>query len=631
MARIALLDPATINKIAAGEVVERPVSVVKELAENALDAGATAVTVEIRDGGISYLRVTDNGCGIPADQVRTAFLRHSTSKITAVEDLLTNLTLGFRGEALASIAAVARVEILTKTEEALTGVRYVVEGGREVLFEEAACPTGTTLRIENLFFNVPARKKFLKKPAAEAAAVTDYMQRLILGHPEVAFRYLNGKAQPSLMSAGRGDLFSCIYAVYGREVVDKLLPLEAEEAGIRISGYISRPQLVRANHSYQSLFINGRWVRSALAEKVLDEAYKDYVVPGTYPVTVLQLHMDPSLLDVNVHPTKMEVRFTEEETVREALYAAVSRCLQGRSLISHAGELHRPAEEAAERKEPVSAAPEEKTVEEPLPKREGPSFTMPLYRATGTELPRQSNPEEEPAWPAPEVKAEIPRGDQIGVYEEHFEAPEPQVQEEEASFGRENPRPGELRLIGQVFDTYWLAEGEGLLYVMDQHAAHERVLYDRFRKILSEGAADSQILLEPAVYTVNPKAAASLEEWQPLFARLGFEVEAFGEDAALVRCVPFIFNGPLPAEDFNAMLDLLQSGSRDAARDVLLDKMAMMACKAAVKGNRRMTEPEAAELLRQLFASENPYNCPHGRPTVISVSRYDLEKRFKRS
>ena len=628
MAQIRLLDAATINKIAAGEVVERPVSIVKELTENALDAGATAVTVEIREGGIAYLRVTDNGCGIPADQVRTAFLRHSTSKITSVEDLLTNRTLGFRGEALASIAAVARVEILTKTEEALTGVRYVIEGGEEKLWEEVACPTGTTLRVENLFFNVPARRKFLRRPAAEAASIMDYMQRLILGHPETAFRYLNGKAQPALLSAGKGDLRACVYTVYGREVVDKLLPIQAEQEGVRISGFISRPQLTRANRSYQSLFINGRWIRSALLEKAIEEAYKDYVVPGTYPVTVLQLEMDPAQLDVNVHPTKMEVRFTQEDVCREALYQAISACLRQQSLISREGDVYRPA--AAAKSEPKT---------EPAGPTPSVSFTMPMYveKPPAEEkptLPARPPETEKKETPAAEsgMSERIPRGEQITVYEEQFErpaSPAEELKEETAPYGK-NPEPTQLRLIGQVFDTYWLAEGNGLLYIMDQHAAHERVLYDRFRQLLRNGSIDSQILLQASVFPLDPRDVANLDEWQPLFAQLGFEVEAFGEDAVIVRCVPFIFNGPLQAEDFAALVDLLHAGSRDAARDVLLDRMAMMACKAAVKGNNRMSEAEAGELLEQLFASENPYNCPHGRPTLISMSEYELEKKFKR-
>ena len=353
MPQIRLLDQATINKIAAGEVVERPASIVKELAENAVDAGATQITVEIKEGGIGYIRITDNGCGIEAEQIRTAFLRHSTSKIRKVEDLLESLTLGFRGEALASIAAVARVEMLTKPAKALTGIRYVIEGGVEKVWEEVACPTGTTMLVENLFFNTPARKKFLKKPTAEGAAITDLMQKMALGHPEISFRYLNGKKEPTLFTPGKNDLKNCIYAVYGRELLDKMLPLQGEialgEEGdpeaankkIRVRGFISRPQMTRANRTYQNFFINGRYIRSALLEKALDEAYKDFIVPGQFPAVVLHLDMDPDALDVNVHPTKMEVRFMQEDATRRALYEVVLDCLRGTNLISRVGSFYK--------------------------------------------------------------------------------------------------------------------------------------------------------------------------------------------------------------------------------------------------------------------------------------------------
>ncbi len=614
MPHIELLDDATINKIAAGEVVERPVSVVKELTENALDAGATAVTVEIREGGCSYIRVSDNGCGIPAEEIRAAFLRHSTSKIQSVEDLSRTFTLGFRGEALASVAAVARVEILTKTAEQLTGVRYVIEGGREQLFEEAAVPTGTTVKVENLFFNVPARRKFLKKAGLEAAAVTDYLQRLILGHPDTAFRYLNGHSEPSLLSGGRGGLKNALFAVYGRDIVDKCLPIEAvsdQIEGLRLEGFISRPQLCRPNRALQSLFINGRWVRSALVDKALDEAYKDYIVPGTFPVAVLHLSMDPAALDVNVHPTKMQVRFTREEELKGFLFEAFSACLKQNSLISREGSVH------------------EKVTEKPAA---APAATVPAI-ASAIESEHAPAPAIEPVI-APTVQSgSAPSAPakpvQVTLYQETVPAVTT-VAEETEPFGNADPRPAALRLIGQVFDTYWLAEGEGLLYVMDQHAAHERVLYDRFRHRLAEGPDDSQLLLEPMLVRLTPRELALLPEYEPALTRLGFSAEPFGDDTLLVRAVPYIFNGPMAAEDMVTLVSLLTDGSRSVSRDLLLDRLAMTACKAAVKGNSRMSFQEADKLLEQLFASDNPYNCPHGRPTVFSVSRYELERRFKR-
>ncbi len=689
MPQIRLLDQATINKIAAGEVVERPASIVKELAENAVDAGATQITVEIKEGGIGSIRITDNGCGIEAEQIRTAFLRHSTSKIRKVEDLLESLTLGFRGEALASIAAVARVEMLTKPAKALTGIRYVIEGGVEKVWEEVACPTGTTLLVENLFFNTPARKKFLKKPTAEGAAITDLMQKLALGHPEISFRYLNGKKEPSLYTPGKNDLKNCIYAVYGRELLDKMLPLQGEivlgeegeaaaaEKKIRVRGFISRPQMTRANRSYQNFFINGRYIRSALLEKALDEAYKDFIVPGQFPAVVLHLDMDPDALDVNVHPTKMEVRFMQEDATRRALYEVVLDCLKGTNLISRVGSFYKEEKTSVvARSAAVEEAPSVKTAPvaaKPIHREEAPAskvgfeFYKPAHKPRPEIKPeiksvakpkpkqesQQSQPvaETKPVWPVSKPDPNIPfiveepdepvvekkvekpviyTGEQIKVHEEKVEPQTPVVMQEEAASYEAPPRKHNLRLVGQIFRTYWLAEEEDVFYIIDQHAAHERVLYDRYRQILRDGKMDSQILMEPAVYTTNPKAVAELDRYQSLFEKTGFEVEVFGEDAVIVRAVPYIFNGALPAEDFAKMLDMLYEGNMDTARDLLIEKIAMMSCKAAVKGNMNMTEKEAEALVAQLFASSNPYNCPHGRPTIISMTQYEVEKKFKR-
>ena len=696
MPQIRLLDQATINKIAAGEVVERPASIVKELAENAVDAGATQITVEIKEGGIGYIRITDNGCGIEAEQIRTAFLRHSTSKIRKVEDLLESLTLGFRGEALASIAAVARVEMLTKPAKALTGIRYVIEGGVEKVWEEVACPTGTTMLVENLFFNTPARKKFLKKPTAEGAAITDLMQKMALGHPEISFRYLNGKKDPTLFTPGKNDLKNCIYAVYGRELLDKMLPLQGEialvEEGdpatgdkkIRVHGFISRPQMTRANRTYQNFFINGRYIRSTLLEKALDEAYKDFIVPGQFPAVVLHLDMDPDALDVNVHPTKMEVRFMQEDATRRALYEVVLDCLRGTNLISRVGSFYK--EEKTTSAAPQSPEPRPEA-EQPAAVKVGFDFYKPASKPnpwqkndppqrmtmSAVDLAKLAEEIDTPVWPVsipdpsvpfiveePDEPAAVERpavaknpaaaeepvaqmrekkepekrpvytGDQIKVHEETIEPQPTVILKEETAAYVAPPKKHNLRLVGQIFRTYWLAEEEDVFYIIDQHAAHERVLYDRYRQILRDGKMDSQILMEPAVYTVSPKMVAELDSYQSLFEKTGFEVEVFGEDAVIVRAVPYIFNGALPADDFTKMLDMLQEGNIDTARDLLIEKIAMMSCKAAVKGNMNMSEKEANSLLEQLFESENPYNCPHGRPTIISMTQYEVERKFKR-
>lgn len=717
MAVIRLLDQATVNKIAAGEVVERPASVVKEMVENSIDAGASQITVEIREGGTTYIRISDDGCGIAKEEVRTAFLRHATSKIQKVEDLMENVTLGFRGEALASIGAVARVEMVTKTAGEETGIRFVIEGGVEKVCEEAACPVGTTIKVENLFFNTPPRKKFLKRPNAEAAAITDLMQKMILGNPEISFTYLNGKSEPTLYSKGSKKLKNSIFAVYGKEILDKLLPFETkvslDEAGLHcmnVKGFISRPQLTRASRSYESFFINGRYVRSALLEKALDEAYKDLIVPGTFPVAVLHLEMDPSCLDVNVHPTKMEVRFMEEMKVRTGMYDALCAALREENLIARIGEFgeNNDIEIRSKETEAVKENANVNSVTAPyisqdvskngrivadrhdffLPeKKPAPEFRggakgakkvsdyrfewkglknadkqtvsleqepgekvelTPAWEASDSKKPGKETPswntkaserkEEQPnLWAIPQEVSKPLTGDQAEL-EAAVESAKKTVSVENktaVSDEKLEEKPvhavqSELRLVGQIFNTYWIAQQGDLFYLMDQHAAHERVLYDQYREMLSAGNIDTQILLSPQVCQVDPKAVAELDQYLPMLSKLGYEVEAFGEDAVIVRGVPFLFRGPLDPEDMARVIDMCYSGQMDTARDLLIDRIATMSCKAAVKGGENLSFEEAEELIRQLFTSANPYNCPHGRPTVISITKYELEKKFKR-
>lgn len=626
MAHIKVLDSQTINQIAAGEVIERPASIVKELVENSIDAGATAITVEIQEGGISRIRVTDNGSGIEAEEVPSAFLRHATSKIREAADLAKVLSLGFRGEALASIAAVSRTEVVTKTAQALTGIRYVTEGGRQILSEEVAATPGTTFKVEELFFNTPARRKFLKKPQAEAAAVTEFMQKIAMGHPEISFQYIRGNSRV-LHTPGDYRLQSCIYAVYGREILGELLEVDYEGT-LKVKGYVSRPQLVRANRGYQHFYLNGRMIRSALLEKILEECYKDLIMPGSFPIAVLRIEADPAQVDVNVHPTKMEVRFSEEGLVREEMYKAISRTLGQEDLMTRvvqAGTL--PAQEKTGEEEnwaqvfPAFSAQArtESRMEsqEKTPKKE-------LWREDGYYTGRQeilgaAVKEPEPAYGSPEEEPE--------EEEKAISAAEPMEKE---PAGRRFPAPENLRLVGQAFGTYWMAEAEGVLYIVDQHAAHERILYDRIRKILEKKPLDGQILLEPEPVTLSPQEMLGLSEHGELVSYMGFEAEPFGENTVLLRCVPYIFNGPMEPEDFRAMIGLICEGSRDTPRDLLLDKMAMMACKAAVKGNHTMSEEEARALFADLSRTTNPYNCPHGRPTVVTMTKQQMERLFKR-
>lgn len=655
MPQIRLLDQATVNKIAAGEVVERPASIVKEMVENAIDAGANRITVEIRDGGIGLIRITDNGCGIEAEQVRTAFLRHSTSKIRQVEDLSASTSLGFRGEALASIAAVARVEMLTRPATQYTGTRFVIEGGIEKVFEEIACPVGTTVKVENLFFNTPARRKFLKKPAQEAAVITDLVQKIAMGHPEIAFRYINGKKEPSFQTPGNGSLRNDVFAVYGKEIVDKLLPVDgaiplSDGKTLKVEGFISRPQLVRANRSYENFFINGRYVRSTLLEKGIDEAYKDYVAPGSFPVVILQLTMDPDTLDVNVHPTKMEVRFIQEDKTRFGLYEVISETLRQADLVARVGDFYREVKpvtsepaQIRDNKTPLFSrelTPAEKTVQAVLPTQKRSNEYVSLsgkvpqgaVKANDIEVNWPQRAKKTKDLPVLEEEGSPvglePRKDQIKVHEDSF-TPEP-VKQIEIVTETLTPEPHKLKIIGQIFRTYWIAEEKDVCYIVDQHAAHERVLYDQYRAMLKNHHMDTQELMEPVVLSLDPKAVAQLPDHQDVLEQLGYAVEAFGEDAVIVRGVPFLFGKALPAEDLTKMMEMLFEGQMDTARDLLIDQIATMSCKAAVKGNDALSVSEAQSLLDQLFASENPYNCPHGRPTVISITQYELEKRFMR-
>ncbi|HIR34600.1 MAG TPA: DNA mismatch repair endonuclease MutL [Candidatus Faecimorpha stercoravium] len=642
MAHIKVLDSQTINKIAAGEVIERPASIVKELVENAIDAGATAITVEIQDGGISRIRVTDNGSGIEAEEVRSAFLRHATSKIETAEDLATVVSLGFRGEALASIAAVSRTEVLTKTHKALTGVRYVTEGGKEVLWEEVAATPGTTFKVEELFFNTPARRKFLKKPAAEAAAVTEFMQKIAMGHPEISFQYIRGSSRV-LHTPGDYRLRNCVYAVYGKEILNELL--EVDYTGdLKVTGFISRPQLVRVNRSYQHFYLNGRMIRSALLEKILEECYKDLIMPGSFPIAVLRIEVDPALVDVNVHPTKMEVRFSNEGLVREEMYKAISRTLGEVDLMTRVVQAKTvipepPQEEkgwaqafpvfSAEASTASAIEPQEKTPKKEIWRENG--YYTGKQEILGTALREPEPIYESGSHPvSAEDTASMTPGEPVAASQQAEEVPGESGNDRTGTASRRFPDPERLRLVGQAFDTYWMAEADGVLYIVDQHAAHERVLYDQIRQTLTKKPLDGQILLEPEPITLSPQEMLGLSEHQELVSYMGFEVEPFGENTVLLRCVPYIFNGPMDPQDFRDMVGLICEGNRNTPRDLLLDKMAMMSCKAAVKGNHTMNAEEARALFRSLARTTNPYNCPHGRPTIVTMTKQQIERLFKR-
>ena len=610
MSEIRMLSQETINQIAAGEVIERPASIVKELVENAIDAGASQIHIEIREGGISYIRVTDNGSGIPADQIRLAFKRHSTSKIQNAEDLTSIDSLGFRGEALASIAAVSRVEVLTRTASSLTGTRYVIEGGVEKRMEEVAAPVGTTFRVENLFFNTPVRKKFLKKENAEASAVNDYVQRMVMGHPEISFRFVRNGKEPSIHSPGNNQLKNSIFAVYGKDVLAEMIEVKAD-GPVQIRGYISKPQQTRASRNYENYYLNGRYIRSKIIENAIDDAYRDYVVPGTFPVVVLQINMDPRELDVNVHPTKMQVRFTREHDVGTLLYEVLLSRLKELDLtarLAGSAKLAPDVEEAprAEALPPVGAISISRP-ETPLPEMPRQEVQPPVYAQEEILVEKEPMHFDEPAF----------------TYEK---AEEPQQEPQQAA-----PIPQEMRWVGQLFRTFWIAEQGNTAYLIDQHAAHERVLYDRLKEKLSKGALDAQILLEPLIVTLQPQAYDRVMEEKAVFERLGYSIDSFGENSVIIREVPYIFNGGLGQEDFQKMVDLLLEGTRRVDQTILIDRMATISCKAAIKGNEAISFEEMQSLLEQLMASPNPYNCPHGRPTMLTMTHQELDHRFKRS
>ena len=693
--KIAVLDQNTIDKIAAGEVVERPSSVVKELVENAIDAGATAVTVEITDGGKKLIRITDNGSGIEAEEVPLAFMRHATSKIEKVEDLEHIVSLGFRGEALSSIAAVAQVELITKTPSALTGVRYVIEGGREQSFEELGAPEGTTFLVRNLFYNVPARSKFLKTDATEGNYISALMEQLALSHPEISFKYIQNK-QVKLHTSGNYNVKDVIYNVYGREIAKALLDVAYENDFMKITGFIGKPEISRGNRTFENYSINGRYVKNKIITKAIEDGYKGFLMQHKFPFVSLQMEMDGNDLDVNVHPAKLEVRFARGAEVYEAVYETVRRALTRREMIP---KVTVGQEEKQEKREVVSrgevpepfevrrreqamqgmglphkdiikeenpykiSAPEKETdaleaaafskEEEALFQRTSdqlPVFqkekdqrggsgqpgrqadiilsdtpTAPQQKAEQhteeTPLKEQTPPQKEASkdQTAPEKKASIPpdaaSAQQLELFEEKLLSPSSRSRHQ---------------LIGQLFDTYWLVQFEDNFYIIDQHAAHEKVYYERFVKQFKNREIHSQYISPPLIVTLNLQEEVILKANMEYFQQFGFEIEPFGGKEYCISAVPSELYGMEEEELFLDMLDHLSGDGEKNALQLFTARLATMACKAAVKGNHKMSPAEADTLIDELLTLDNPYHCPHGRPTIISMSKAELEKKFKR-
>ena len=701
MANIQVLDQKTIDQIAAGEVIERPSSVVKELVENSIDAGATAVTVEIRDGGTSFIRVTDNGSGIDRDQVSVAFLRHSTSKIRAVEDLFHVASLGFRGEALSSIASIAMVELITKTKDADAGVRYVIEGGVERKIEDMAAPDGTTFLVRSLFYNTPARRKFLKSPMTEAGYISDLMERLALSHPDISFQFINN-GQTKLHTSGNHNLKDVIYHIYGREIAANLAEIDAVQGPVRITGFIGKPVISRGNRGFENYFINGRYIKSNVIARGIEEGYRTFMMQHKYPFTALHFTIDGGLLDVNVHPTKMELRFSNQEQLYRFVRETVHQGLMGRELIPEVKLTEEPGQKeeapAAKPEPPVQpeqastpqernleyfmaqmrkrvnaefeekkakrqeAAPEKPVEERPTPKDD------PIFSNAELAMlePQQEQPvaQAEEKVPVPErvVEPGILREDsayqatwkpesipkQIAVSETVAAAEEPEAAEADVTTRIErapdtayeqqdlfdhrllNPKTkSDIIIIGQLFETYWLVQFEDKFYMIDQHAAHEKVLYERTVKTLANKEITSQMVSPPMILTLNMQEAAKLSEYQDYFRELGFEIEPFGGKEYAVSAVPANLYGLAEKDLFMELLDDLEYVSGKNT-EMILDKIASMSCKAAVKGNQRLSTAEAHELIEELLTLDNPYNCPHGRPTIIAMTKQEIEKKFKR-
>ncbi len=624
MASIQVLDKHTAELIAAGEVVERPASVVKELVENAIDAGAGSITVEIKNGGISYIGITDNGHGFAREDVPTAFLRHATSKIRKAEDLTNVLTLGFRGEALASIAAVSRVELITRTEEELSGTRYVIEGGEEVQLSDIGCPRGSTICVRDLFYNVPARMKFLKKDVGEANAVAGVVDRLALSHPEISFRFIR-EGRDELLTPGNGDLYSCISAVLGREFAKSLTAVEYEMGGVHVSGYVCRPENARANRTMQHFFINGRYVKTRTAMAAIEQAYKGAIMGGKFPACVLCIQLPPETVDANVHPAKIEVRFVNEKPVFDAVYYSV------RSVLETDGE---PRQATL----PTSIAePEKRLYQNPTPAREvarrvqtafvPPMPTASLGRPNGGQqssaLRFRDDTLSSSSWaktvqpvvPAP--KKEIPVSSAV--------ATQPEQQPEQQQLTEQTPEP--IRVIGEALHTYVIVEWRGSLYLIDKHAAHERILYNQLKETQHD---DAQLLLAPLSVSVSREEYGALMDAADALRQAGFEIEEFGGNTLLVRAVPMMLADGNIAESLREIAGGLLSGRREITTDRRDWIYHSVACRAAVKAGDNSTPQELQRLAERVLYNQDIRTCPHGRPVCIELTKREIEKQFGR-
>ena len=599
MAAIRVLDEYTINKIAAGEVVEKPLAVVKELVENAIDAGSSLITVEIKNGGIDFIRITDNGSGIPADEIRKAFERHATSKITAIDDLNTLKSLGFRGEALASIAAVSKVECITKPSDSLTGINYTINGGKEQELKEIGCPLGTTFVVRDIFYNVPARRKFLKTPVTEGSYITELVEKIAMSHPDIAFKYINN-GQLKLQTKGNNSLKDVIYSIYGRDITANLLEFSLESDIINVTGLIGRPVISRGIRNYISCFINGRYIRNNILYKAVEEGYSGYKMVHRFPFAVLNISIDSSLMDVNVHPSKMEVRFSEDDRIFSLLCNGIRETLKENDIIPDVKIEKTSTQPETFVKEKIAAP-------EPFETNRMKTIKNNDNIAPANEYVRES-------------AAEYNSKKSVTVQDTLFDIS-----------GMKHEEKKNYRVAGCVFSTYWIIEYNDEMYIMDQHAAHEKVMFEKFMKKMKPGNAASQILSPQIILTLSQTEADVINNHYEDFVSAGFEINHFGGNEYAVSAVPAEIPG-ISSE--KALLDLIGMISEEKnisqSESAFVEKIASMSCKAAVKGGRRISDREAYELVNSLFELENPFCCPHGRPTMIKMTKYELEKQFGR-
>ncbi|MDO4438189.1 MAG: DNA mismatch repair endonuclease MutL [Eubacteriales bacterium] len=632
---IKVLSKETIDKIAAGEVVERPESVVKELLDNAIDSGATAINVEIRDGGIALIRVTDNGCGIRHEEISTAFLRHATSKLNSAEDLYRINTMGFRGEALASICGVAQVEMITKRKEELLGSRYRIEGGIEKEIEEIGAPDGTTIIVRNLFYNVPVRKSFLKTKVTETAYVSNVCEKIALSHPDISLRLVSD-GRLLLHTIGNGNIKDVIYTVYGRDIIRECIELDSEYAGgIKVQGYIGKPIIARAKRDFEVFYVNGRHINSDIIRKAVEDAYEPFMMQHRFPFALIMLNISPETVDVNVHPKKSEVRFSDSKLIYDAVKAVIKDALLGDIVIAEPKleELKKTAHNEAKEfqlKEAKYTEVKDSAVKPHIKEKTEPD----ILKAEPFEIKKQEKNKQEKfgkpySFSESNPESDVLKENESKVYAKNLENEKKEQLSLKLPFFSNEHVPY-FKLIGQVFDTYWIIEYEDSLYLIDQHAAHEKVNYEKLLNSVKNGSITSQQIYPPVVLSLSLREEELFEKYFSAFEKLGYEIEKTSDRDYFIRAVPAMLPELKDSELIKELIDGLDEERGMQTSDSLLDKLASMSCKQAIKGNRRVDRIEMEALIKELLKLENPYNCPHGRPTIIKWTKKELDKMFKR-